>query len=116
MTCPIKFRAWSQRYAEMTVIADLYWFEEQGVHDAGGDGHTGSYVLMQFTGLTDCNGTDIYEGDVVEWATDNHGGTDRMEVTIEQMEGIVRTFPYVNTTTEVIGNVHENPDLLERLS
>lgn len=71
----IKFRAWAVRQQEMEMIKDLYWFEENGVHNDGyGDsdiaisGANDSYVLMQFTGLVDCDGVDIYEGDVVEYS------------------------------------------------
>lgn len=93
-------------------------------------------VLMQYTGLTDKNGKEIYEGDIVKTHDQNniiryqHGSfmliglhEDRYErnysrlyhylidSTIPNMEG--SRFDGITTTLEVIGNIYENPDLLE---
>ena len=66
MSIEIKFRAWDKRHKEMTYITDLYWFEEEGVHDGSGDGHYTNYELMLFSGVSDINDTDIYEGDILK--------------------------------------------------
>ena len=40
----LKFRAWDKRNKEMEQCHDLYWFEENGVHDSSGEGHNSSLV------------------------------------------------------------------------
>jgi len=47
MNTPI-FRATNQSTGEVIIIDDLYWFEEQGVHDMQGIGNFGEEWKLEF--------------------------------------------------------------------
>lgn len=89
------------------------------------------YVIEQTTGLIDKNGTEIYEGDIISYSTSNgfSWGTEAYDVVVCFDETGVR-FVRIDTDTfidarvtqervsrvdrfEIIGNIHENPELLE---
>ena len=80
-------------------------------------------VVMQFTGLHDKNGKEIYEGDVICYVDDvvveNIGGWDRTEPEgkfVEvKMPDIYRNedLPPIEEL-EVIGNIYENPELIQQ--
>lgn len=74
--------------------------------------------IMQFTGLTDKNGKEIYEGDVVKtvWVS-NDPADEMIEVSeVVYKDGAFYTDEYLlsetNEATEIIGNIYENPELL----
>lgn len=75
--------------------------------------------LMQFTGLTDKNGKEMYEGDILK-GPHSPRSTNSLKMVVEWRGGAWRVeasnkdrliwsmCPYV----EVIGNIYENPELL----
>ncbi len=109
----LKFRAWNGK--SMEYIDDLYWFEENHVH-YNGDGYGQENIIMQFTGLFDSNAKKIYEGDVIEYQIGKRGVVTWLsEADGFDFTGWVTTYLNCNCTANgarVIGNVHENPDLL----
>lgn len=79
-----------------------------------------SSTVGRFTGLTDCNGVKIFEGDIVRYGDTIH------RVVFEQRNGTAyfglvysayETLPFGHyqdlKQIEVIGNIYDNPELLE---
>ena len=111
----IKFRAFNKKENTIELISDMYWFEENYVHSFDDD----RFYFMQFTGLTDKKGVDIYEGDIVRTRADwNEGNADYwcepQTVAVEYEAPAFGDFSLSDwwVECEVIGNIHENPELL----
>lgn len=127
----LKFRAWDSKNKRFVNIVRLI-FDQFGALDYAEVVFNGKIyklysseiVLEQDTGLKDKNGTEISEGDIVffftehfDKATGGFDGEDEHNATVEWFDnGLVfmDKIPYdPNIECEVIGNIHENPELLE---
>lgn len=125
MSRQIKFRAWN-RLTEQMVTDQPVMIDTDGSIEVGGystiDDEGGSIVVMQYTGLTDKNGVEIYEDDILQDThNDPYGGAHVMlDAVIFNSDPAGFTFgdrwSPLNTVDlkrmEVIGNIYENPELL----
>lgn len=74
------------------------------------------YILMQFTGLLDKNGKEIYEGDVVRVRDHIYQVSWIEEAAALRLKGIDWVFGLafnqaLQRSREIIGNIYENPEL-----
>lgn len=109
----IKFRAWDKENEEMINVArfDIVDYTVYR-HLFACDGYLAEDLeIMQYTGLLDKNGCEIYEGDIMTSQSEN--------VKVVFSEGcflVMSDTHYENlfefTDEEVIGNIYNNPDLI----
>lgn len=127
----LKFRAWDKKNDLIKDVITIY-LSENAVELHFHHGENPEYkqlhevVMMQSTGLRDTHGTEIYEGDIVK-VTDDDERTDFSDGGIGTICGLDELYMwYIDGQVhnglfdisqqyyiEVLGNIYENPELLE---
>ncbi|MGI0534963.1 hypothetical protein KFD70_21990 [Bacillus pfraonensis] len=117
----IEFRAWDIKRKEMIMIDDLYFFEQEGIHeivDGIAKGHHAEYKIMQYTGIKDKNGKKIFLGDIVKCHNDliyivEWHEKDAMFYYKDSYGDEDDDLRMSAVSFEIIGNVYKNQNLIK---
>jgi uncharacterized phage protein (TIGR01671 family) len=98
------------------MFGSLMVFDGDDCYIVGDDFHHSHYrihpkTVGQFTGLTDKNGKNIFEGDIIEWDELEWGSKHREVVTWDYNLFAIRKDDW-GEWCEVIGNIHDSPELI----
>nr|DAQ61587.1 MAG TPA: YopX protein [Caudoviricetes sp.] len=119
-----KFRAWLKNDKKMIDVDEIHF--DNGQLDFIGDAITfmrdaDEIELMQSTGLFDKNGQEVFVGDIIKctrgcphevYLEKEYGGTFVGGMPAIYLKGIREGYAWTGDE-EIIGNVYQNPDLLE---
>ena len=127
---PLKFRAYLKDINKMVEVNEINWYENFGekgnissIRYAGETKYAHHYfefdpndvILMQYTGYKDMKGREVYEGDIVRYYDDRYevkwiwAGFYLRSIQDDGFDELATTENFI----EVIGNIYENPELLE---
>lgn len=124
----IKFRAWDKTSKILVEVLEIDWLENRLVMQTLGKSterwtnFLDNVELMQFTGLLDKSGKEIYEGDIIKMPHFYYGHAKkqpngvRLKVVTWRETAAATGFDISknNHSAEVIGNIYENPELLNK--
>jgi uncharacterized phage protein (TIGR01671 family) len=125
-----KFRAWDNHEGRMLEPSEWAIKPSGEIYSASGDCLLdriyGDYTIMQYIGLKDGNGNDVYEGDILEcyemrdsnidyWGCTWHDDrTPRPTFVVYWNEDYVSfEHPYDIEYWHIIGNIYEHPELIK---
>ncbi len=126
----IKFRAWNKNFKKMYKIGQITLEKGTWNYEPDNREYIGmsipyqpSFVLMQYTGLKDKNGKEIYEGDIVyikgeTELLDIKGKAEYSDIFAQYIITNTKNIAYETEALgdyeniEVIGNEFDNPELL----
>ena len=116
-----EWKEWSEWFEVKTNPIDLLNSLLSGYYDIEFGDEDDKYVWLQSTGLTDKNEKEIYEGDIVKIDTGSKIYYDVVvwsadENKLEENMWCLRNYEgFWTSEMEVIGNIYENPELLEEI-
>jgi len=119
------FRAWNKLASRMYIVNGLH-FDRGMVQYANNDNairfiKLENIILMQSTGLHDKNGKEVFVGDIIKctrgcphevYLEKEYGGTYVGGMPAIYLKGIREGYAWTGAE-EIIGNIYENPELLE---
>ena len=130
-----RFRAWHNELGRMMSISDM-WFNVDSLGEIGlNDAVMNDYItvspdeieLMQSTGLKDKNNKEIFEGDIITNGKDvmcmkrhntlgfyvEQKGEVQLVADGMDLEEFEEDAKEIADSIEILGNIYENPELLE---
>ena len=123
-----KFRVWDKDYEMLKPAAHIALQKKAVIYSIDGFAITTKpikeIILMQSTGLEDKNGTEIYEGDIVQavaflkWIGIVKYDTEKAAFMLDGVNDTHTRDNYVYMSQfdddfEILGNIYENPELME---
>ena len=134
MNREIKFRAWDDHKKQMFNVGVLGIFDNCSwqhsfsyLHNTqewyGEEGMVIDPILMQYTGMKDKNGKEIFEGDILQWTSSNPfslGEIRKIQVSYVQAQywgqgrnlGVYLAELLSNEKCEIVGNIYEDGSVL----
>ncbi|SBO18621.1 YopX family protein [Carnobacterium divergens] len=123
----IKFRAWDKITKKMYKVSSIHLEDEyvdlfeKNIYEEEFKRKFSEIVLMQYTGLKDKNGVEIYEGDIVNCTSgcpheivflEEYAGTYIGGMPAWYLSGLNSGYSWTGEE-EITGNKFDNPELLE---
>ena len=123
-----KFRAWHKTWEEMGKVKRIRFDDEGNIttifvrgKTSGSNAYFKDVELMQSTGLLDKNGKEVFVGDIIKctigcphevYLEKEYGGTYIGGMPAIYLKGLRKGYAWTEHE-EIIGNIYENPELLE---
>ena len=124
----LRFRAWHKTWEEMGKVKRIRFDDDGNVttvlfygKDFGTNTKIDEIELMQSTGLHDKNGKEVFVGDIIKctrgclhevYIEKEYGGTYVGGMPAIYLKGIREGYAWTGDE-KIIGNIYENPELLE---